>query len=112
MARKSHSRKLLPRGVQLVAERFKVLSEPARLYLLMALEGGEQNVTSLVKTTGLTQANVSKHLAILMSVGMVGRRKDGVNAFYFISDPTIFELCDLMCHRIERTLAANSKPIR
>lgn len=112
MAHKSPPQKLSPRGVQLVAERFKVLSEPARLNLLMVLEAGEQNVTSLVNTTGLTQANVSKHLAILMGVGMVDRRKEGVSAFYFIADPTIFELCDLMCHRIERTLAANSKPIR
>ena len=112
MPRKQKTKKLSARGVQLVAERFKVLSEPARLNLLLALEAGEQNVTSLVEATGLTQANVSKHLAILMSVGMVDRRKEGVSAFYFIADPTIFQLCDLMCHRIECNLAANSKPIR
>ena len=112
MARKSKRPRLSSRGVQLVAERFKVLSEPARLNLLMALEESEQNVTALVNLTGLTQANVSKHLGILTSAGMVDRRKQGVSTYYFIADPQIFELCDLMCHRIERTLAANSKPIR
>ncbi|CAN5724503.1 hypothetical protein BH20VER1_BH20VER1_28560 [soil metagenome] len=47
-----------------------------------------------------------------MGVGMIDRRKEGVSAYYFIADPTIFELCDLMCHRVESTLAANAKPIR
>jgi len=109
MARKSKRPRLSSRGVQLVAERFKVLSEPARLNLLMALEEGEQNVTALVNLTGLTQANVSKHLGILTSAGMVDRRKQGVSTYYFIADPQIFELCDLMCHRIEAGMAAAAR---
>jgi ArsR family transcriptional regulator len=112
MPRKTKRPQISPHGIQLVADRFKVLSEPARLRLLMALEEGEQNVTSLVGSTGLSQANVSKHLAILTGAGMVDRRKEGTSAFYFIADPAIFELCDLMCHRIESSLAANAKPIR
>jgi len=112
MPRKAKHQPMSARGIQLVAERFKVLSEPARLTLLMALEAGEHNVTSLVSSTRLSQANVSKHLAILMNAGMIDRRKEGVSAFYFIADPQIFELCELMCHRVESSLAASARPIR
>ena len=112
MPRKNKGPRISGPALRLVARRFKVLSEPARLQLLIALEQGEQHVTALVKLTGLTQANVSKHLGILMEVGMVDRRKQGLNSFYFISDPQIMELCDLMCARLENDLAQRSAHFR
>ncbi len=96
------------RALQFVAQRFKVLSEPARLRLLMALEKGEQNVTALTKLTSLSQANVSKHLGILTGAAMVDRRKEGLKSFYFISDPKIIELCDVMCARVAQEYAERS----
>lgn len=112
MARPAQRKKLSARGLQLVARRFKVLSEPARLKLLIALEPGEQHVSALIALTGLTQGNVSKHLGILMDVGMVERRKQGLNAFYFISDPQILDLCELMCVKLEREFSRNSAHLR
>lgn len=112
MPRKSKRRKITDEVLQLVAQRFKVLSEPARLRLLTILEAGEQNVGRLVELTGLSQANASKHLATLVAAGMVGRRKEGLNAYYFISDPQVFELCDLMCHRLEKEFAEKSAHFR
>ena len=110
MPRKSKRPTLTDEGFQIVAQRFKVLSEPVRLKLLAVLEGGEQNVGQLVTLTGQSQANVSKHLATLVAAGMIGRRKAGLNAYYFISDPQISELCDLMCHRLQREFAAKKSP--
>lgn len=112
MPRPTKRKKISERGLQLVARRFKVLSEPARLKLLMSLEGGEQNVTALIELTGLTQGNVSKHLGILLGEGIVDRRKQGLNAFYFISDPQIIELCDLMCSKLEKDFAKKSTQFR
>ena len=112
MPRKTKRRQISDEGLQLVAQRFKVLSEPVRLKLLSALEEGEQNVGQLVALTGQSQANVSKHLATLVAAGMIGRRKEGLNAYFFISDPQIFELCDLMCHRLDREFAAKKSPFR
>ncbi len=103
---------LSPRALQLVARRFQILSQPARLSLLAALEQGEKNVSALVGLTGLSQGNVSKHLGILMEAGMIARRKHGVQAFYFISDPKILELCDLMCSRLTKDLAERSSHFR
>ncbi len=87
-------------ALELVAAKFKVLAEPMRLRLLNALHDGERSVTALVEATGATQANVSKHLAVLADASMVGRRKEGLNVFYYIADPMVFQLCELVCARM------------
>ena len=97
---------LTPEVLGLVAERFKALSEPARLQLLVCLRGGERSVTALVDETGLGQANVSKHLQMLHALRFVTRRKEGLHVYYALADRSIFTLCDMMCGRIERELAA------
>ncbi len=100
---------LTPEVIALVAERFKALSEPARLEILSCLRAGEMTVTDLVQATGLGQANVSKHLAILHSFAFVKRRKEGLFAFYSLADKGVFQLCDLMCGQLESELKKRSR---
>lgn len=83
-----------------IAERFKALSEPARLLLLRALMRGELTVNELVALTGLGQANVSKHLQVLYTHGFVKRRKNGLFVHYAIADRQVVKLCELMCSRV------------
>jgi ArsR family transcriptional regulator len=83
-----------------VAERFRALGEPARLRILNALRNGEATVGELVETTGLTQANLSKHLQMLHALGFVHRRKQGLFVHYALADHDIFRLCDIMCGRV------------
>ncbi len=85
----------------MIAERFRVLSEPARLRILSTLLHGERTVSELAEDTGLNQANLSKHLGLLRSSGFVDRRKEGLFAFYRISDPSVGQLCEIMCGRLE-----------
>ncbi|MBM3823806.1 MAG: helix-turn-helix transcriptional regulator [Verrucomicrobia bacterium] len=99
---------LPPGALELVAARFRLLAEPMRLRLLHELRGGEKSVTALVEATGAGQANVSKHLSLLAGAGMVGRRKQGLNVHYFIADESLFELCDLVCGRLQEELAAKT----
>lgn len=96
--------RLTMEALHLVAARFKVLSEPHRLLLLQTLGHGELSVSELVRATGLSQTNVSRHLQTLADAGMVDRRKAGVSAYYRIADPVIFQLCELMCGNLQRTL--------
>lgn len=92
-------------ALHLVARRFAVLAEPMRLRLLQVLFNGEKNVTELVEATGGTQANISRHLQTLTAAHILSRRKEGLQVFYRISDPTIPKLCDLVCGSLEKSLA-------
>ena len=83
-----------------VAERFRALGEPARLRILNALLSGEAAVGELARATGLTQANLSKHLQLLHTLGFVRRRKQGLFVYYALADQDIFRLCDIMCGRV------------
>jgi len=89
------------RALELIAHRFKLLSEPTRLRLLQLLMTGEKSVNELVSATNTTQANISKHLGILADGGLVTRRKVGISTIYRIADPSIFTLCDLVCHSLQ-----------
>ena len=101
----SAPKSLPPAALEQVAARFRMLAEPMRLRLLNELRAGERTVTQLVEATGAGQANVSKHLGLLADAGMVARRKEGLNVFYFIADESLFELCDLVCSRLQKELA-------
>jgi DNA-binding transcriptional ArsR family regulator len=103
------TRTMTPQVLALVAERFKALAEPARLQLLKCMQQGEVSVNELVDETGLGQANVSKHLQLLHSLGFVTRRKEGLYVYYALADKRVFELCDIMCGRIEAQLKAKQR---
>lgn len=100
---------LTPELIELIADRFKALSEPTRLHILSALRGGEKTVTELMEETGLGQANVSKHLQMLHALGFTDRRKEGLYVYYRLSDPMVFQLCDIMCDRIGEEARARSE---
>lgn len=100
---------LTPELLALIAERFKALAEPARLQILAALRGGEMTVGELASALELGQANVSKHLQLLHTFGFVNRRKDGLYVRYALADRSVFQLCDLMCGRIEADTKARRK---
>lgn len=87
--------------IEEAARLFGLLAEPARLMLLRALMTGPANVGQLVASTGLKQGNVSKHLGILLGSRFVERRRQGNFVVYGIADPSLYQLCDLMCRRIE-----------
>jgi len=93
---------LVPRSkLEQAAHRFKILSEPVRLELLNLLHThGEMNVQELVEASGQHQANVSKHLRLLADEGMVARRKEGLYAYYRITDPSLSGLCLLVCSQL------------
>lgn len=95
-------RALSDEALALIARRFALLAEPMRLRLLHALFAGERNVNALVAASGGTQANVSRHLQALAEAGILSRRKEGLQVFYAIADPSIFDLCELVCGSLEK----------
>ncbi len=99
-------------ALSLIASWFRTLAEPSRLKILRALEeAGELNISDLVRATGLTQANVSRHVQSLVDAGMVGRRREGLTAICFIADPGITELCDNVCNNLLQRLTRQMKKL-
>jgi DNA-binding transcriptional ArsR family regulator len=90
--------------IELVAQRFRVLGEPMRIKLLDRLRESDATVGELQDALGASQQNVSKHLGILHTAGMVARTKQGTRAVYSISDPSVFDLCDQVCGGVRRQL--------
>ncbi len=98
--------------VQQVAEYFGVLSEPMRLRLLNLLRDGEKCVQDLVEATQTSQANVSKHLKVMLQAGILTRRSEGTSAYYSVSDDLIFELCGLVCDRLASRIEQQAQYFR
>ena len=97
VARKPSHAPLSRQGLELVAQRFRVLGDATRLALLQALFEGERTVQELTDQTGASQANASKHLALLLDHGLVARRRDGLFTRYRIADKTLERLCRVVC---------------
>ena len=89
---------------ELIARRFRVLGEPMRIRILDRLRAGEATVGELSDALSASQQNVSKHLAVLTDVGMLGRRKDRNHVHYRIVDESVFALCDQVCGSVEQQL--------
>ena len=83
-----------------VAARFRALGEVSRLQLVKALHSGEKSVTDLVELTRLSQPNVSRHLTVLVTAGLIGRRKDGLNVLYRIIDASLADICTIVCKSV------------
>jgi DNA-binding transcriptional ArsR family regulator len=108
----SKRKQLTEDAFQLIAGRFRVLAEPMRLKILHSLQDGERTVNDLVNETRGEQANISKHLGILLVNGLVARRREGTNAYYRVADLSIFELCRNVCSSLDEQLASDHAAIR
>lgn len=98
------NRNLSSDALELIANRFKILSEPIRLRILHELQEGEKSVTELTEAVETSQPNVSKHLKILQDAGVVKRNQQGNTVYYSIADASIFTLCETVCSSLETRL--------
>jgi DNA-binding transcriptional ArsR family regulator len=94
-----------------IADRLKAMADPMRLHILHSLQSGERCVGDILAEVGGSQANVSKHLSVLRRVGLVDCRREGVNVYYRIDDPTVFTICSTVCDSLERQIDAEKKEI-
>ena len=84
-----------------VALRFRLLGEPMRLRILQAVCHKPRTVNEVVKAVGATQANVSKHLALLAGADILARRKEGQSVYYGMKDQLAMKLCALVHKHLE-----------
>lgn len=98
--------RLTPEAAELIARRFRALSDPTRLRILDILRSrDEASVGELAELVGSSQQNASKHLSALLAEGFVSRRKRGTSSIYRIADPGVHQICDGISAGIETQLA-------
>jgi DNA-binding transcriptional ArsR family regulator len=94
--------KLGAEELERVAGLFRAFAEPTRLAILQELKAGELKVSEIVARLNTSQANVSKQLGQLYAAGVVSRRKRGTEVLYAIADEMVFELCRMVCEKLNR----------
>jgi len=94
------------------ADMCKTISNPRRQAILDTIRNSEMTVSELIERTGISQANLSQHLSILRSKGVVKTRRDGNNIYYSISNIKIIDAYDLISEVLEDSMASREKAIK
>jgi ArsR family transcriptional regulator, virulence genes transcriptional regulator len=91
------------------SEMCKTLASAKRQQILDALRDGEVTVGEVVSRTGMTQANVSQHLALMRSKGLLTSRREGAYVYYAIANPKIMQAFDLITEVMREQLAKQNQ---
>ncbi len=81
---------------ELQADICKIFSHAKRLEIINTLKNGELSAGELIDKTRLSKANLSQHMNVLRSKGVVIARREGVNIYYRIANLKIVQACHLM----------------
>ncbi|MCB1228859.1 MAG: winged helix-turn-helix transcriptional regulator [Verrucomicrobiae bacterium] len=92
-----------------VAEMFRVFSEPTRLAILQLLKDQPYSVNDLVEQLETSQANVSKQLKTLYEADLLFREQRGNQVFYSIKEKMVYDLCELVCDKLNRSARASAE---
>lgn len=74
---------------EMKAEVLAAAGQPTRLAIIDFLEGGEQCVCDIARHVDAERSNVSRHLSVLLKVGIVSHRKDGLRMMYSLRTPCV-----------------------
>ena len=91
------------------ADVLKTLSNPKRLEIVHLLADGPREVGKLAEELGISQPNVSQHLALMRAAGVVEAERDGREVRYRLADPEIIVACETMRGVLVRRLARISQ---
>jgi ArsR family transcriptional regulator len=98
-----------------MADLCKAFGDPKRLIIIAELRRGQKSVGDLVRSLGLPQAVVSRHLGLLRERGIVDARREGTSVFYSLGDPRVCEACDIaheiLMTRIEKRHRLVERPV-
>ena len=77
------------------------MAHPTRIRILKLLMHGEKTVNELARLSGVSQANMSQHLAQLRQFGLVSTRREGTKIYYSMGDTKVREVCELVRSCVE-----------
>ncbi len=82
--------------IRLQAGICRTFGNPHRLHIIKLLCCGKKTATELIKETGISKANMSQHMAMLVNKGIVNSEKKGLNVVYSLADKKIAKACSIM----------------
>ena len=94
------------------ADILKALAQPTRLKILEFLRGGERCVCEIFPAIGEEQSNTSRHLNLMMSAGILSRRKDGLKIYYAIKHRQVLEIMDLAAEIMLEDVSGRQKVLK
>lgn len=90
----------------------KTLANSKRIEIINLLGTKEISVAELLKKTKLLKANLSQHLSIMKSEGIIKSRKEGLCVYYKISNPKVVKACNLMREVLFEQIESNEKELK
>jgi ArsR family transcriptional regulator len=81
---------------KLQADICKIFANDKRLEIINLLKDKEISNKEIMRETGLSKVNISQHMNVLKSKGVIVSRREGQQLFYSISNPKIIQACTLM----------------
>lgn len=91
-------------GFELMAKVMKAVADPIRLAIVEQLRDGELCVCEIVEGVSAERSNVSRHLSVLATAGVVASRKEGLKVFYRLQTPCILNIFSCVRSVIEADL--------
>ncbi|MBI5539091.1 MAG: winged helix-turn-helix transcriptional regulator [Bacteroidia bacterium] len=74
----------------------KALANPIRIEIIDLLNGKEMTFGDILAETGVLKSNLSQHLSLMVSSGILVQRKEGANTFFKLSTERIATACQIM----------------
>ena len=81
---------------ELHADLCKIFTNAKRLEIINTMKDKEMAAAELIERTGLSKANLSQHMSVLKSKGVILSRREGINIYYRIANPKIIQACHLI----------------
>jgi len=94
------------------AEILKALAHPLRIAILDYLKDGEQCVCDIAEYVGSERSNVSRHLAVMVSCGVLECRKEGLNVIYRFKAKCILDFLKCATTCLKQQANENVKLLR
>lgn len=91
--------------IELRAEILKALAQPTRLKIIDFLRDGERCVCEIFPAIAEEQSNTSRHLSMMLSAGVLSRRKDGLKIYYKIKQPEVLQIVDIVTQIVKQEIS-------
>lgn len=97
--------------LKLQADICKIFANDKRLEIINLLKDREMANSELMQKTGLPKVNISQHMNVLKSKGVVLVRREGIQIYYQIANPKIIQACNLMREVLVEQLVEKEKMV-